>query len=115
MPYSLFSRLMSFHPLGYSSAKSEPELKIDNITPMDKGQRELPKLPVPDLQETLERYLRSAKPLLTEEEYKITEQSVREFGKAGGQGELLQRRLLARAATSTTSWLHEWWNEYAYF
>ncbi|ORX90671.1 acyltransferase ChoActase/COT/CPT [Basidiobolus meristosporus CBS 931.73] len=82
---------------------------------MDKGQKDLPKLPVPDLQETLNRYLRSAKPLLTEEEYQKTELAVKEFGKPGGQGELLQRRLLARAATSTTSWLHEWWNEYAYF
>ncbi|ORX90672.1 acyltransferase ChoActase/COT/CPT [Basidiobolus meristosporus CBS 931.73] len=82
---------------------------------MDKGQKSLPRLPVPDLEATLERYLRSVKPLLSDEEYQHTEKAVREFGKPGGQGELLQRRLLARAATSTTSWLHEWWNEYAYF
>ncbi|KAK9717854.1 Carnitine O-acetyltransferase mitochondrial [Basidiobolus ranarum] len=115
MPYSLFSRIMGFRPLGYSFPNSEPSLNTNNITVMDQNQKVMPRLPVPDLEATLERYLRSVRPLLADNEYEHTEKMVREFGKPGGQGEILQKRLLARAAASTTSWLHEWWNEYAYF
>lgn len=36
-------------------------------------QQSLPRLPVPPLQATLEKYLLSVRPLLTEEEYRNTE------------------------------------------
>ncbi|KAJ1969617.1 Carnitine O-acetyltransferase mitochondrial [Dispira parvispora] len=81
---------------------------------------DLPFLPVPDLQDTTQRYLRSVKPLVSSEAYQRTEVAVHEFLQPGGVGEELQRRLLSRAADISDkqgkgSWLEEWWNEYAYF
>ncbi|CAL8361214.1 unnamed protein product [Boreogadus saida] len=57
----------------------------------------LPKLPVPALGDTLDLYLRTLRPLLTEEQYQETLKIVTTFGAPGGLGELLQRRLLERS------------------
>jgi carnitine O-acetyltransferase len=74
----------------------------------------LSRLPVPDLGQTCMRYLRSVRPLLSEAEYKETAAAVLAFA-VGGEGEELQRRLLARRAEKHhSSWLLEWWNQYAY-
>lgn len=54
----------------------------------------LPKLPVPDLKLTLEKYLRCVMPIVSEEAYQITERLVSEFGAPGGVGERLQAILL---------------------
>ncbi|KAJ1660086.1 Carnitine O-acetyltransferase mitochondrial [Dispira simplex] len=80
----------------------------------------LPYLPVPDLQDTAQRYLSSVKPLVSTKAYQGTEAAVHEFLQSGGVGEKLQRRLISRAADISEqqgegSWLEEWWNEYAYF
>src|SRR5450432_1546062 len=56
----------------------------------------LPRLPVPPLEETSARYLKSLHPLLTKEEYAASEKVVAEFQKEGSLGQTLQRRLLAR-------------------
>ncbi|KAK2873324.1 hypothetical protein FQN49_002438 [Arthroderma sp. PD_2] len=75
----------------------------------------LPKLPVPTLEETGKRYLKSVHPLLSAEEYKNTEKAVSEFIKPGGEGETLQKRLIARNEDpKTENWLYEWWNQTAY-
>ena len=57
----------------------------------------LPKLPVPPLGDTLDLYLRTLRPLLTEEQYQETRKIVTQFGAPGGPGELLQSRLLERS------------------
>ncbi|OAL72364.1 carnitine acetyl transferase [Trichophyton violaceum] len=75
----------------------------------------LPKLPVPTLEETGRRYLKSVHPLLSAEEYKKTEKAVSDFIKPGGEGEVLQKRLIARSEDpKTDNWLYEWWNQSAY-
>ncbi|EGD93637.1 carnitine acetyl transferase [Trichophyton tonsurans CBS 112818] len=75
----------------------------------------LPKLPVPTLEETGRRYLKSVHPLLSAEEYKTTEKAVSDFIKPGGEGEVLQKRLIARSEDpKTDNWLYEWWNQSAY-
>ncbi|EEH42203.2 carnitine O-acetyltransferase CAT2 [Paracoccidioides brasiliensis Pb18] len=75
----------------------------------------LPKLPVPVLEETGKRYLKSVHPLLTDAEFKHTSKAVKEFVRPGGEGEPLQKRLLARAADPNhPNWLYDWWNEAAY-
>ncbi|KKZ68392.1 carnitine O-acetyltransferase [[Emmonsia] crescens] len=75
----------------------------------------LPRLPVPALEETGQRYLKSVHPLLTESEFKKTSKAVEDFIKPGGEGEPLQKRLLARAADPKhANWLYDWWNEAAY-
>lgn len=75
----------------------------------------LPKLPVPTLQETAKRYLRSVKPLLSSQEYTHTENAVSTFVASDGFGQELQRRLTARRDQSgMANWIYEWWNDAAY-
>lgn len=78
-------------------------------------QTNLPKLPVPVLSETLQKYLKSVHPIVSAEEYKRTEQAVKDFEAPGGLGQQLQQRLVARAQDpSVVNWMEEWWNDQAY-
>ncbi|WEW57187.1 Carnitine O-acetyltransferase mitochondrial [Emydomyces testavorans] len=75
----------------------------------------LPKLPVPTLDETGKRYLKTLHPLLSPEEFKRSQKAVADFVKPGGEGETLQKRLLAKAADpKVKNWLSDWWNYTAY-
>ncbi|XP_042207020.1 carnitine O-acetyltransferase-like isoform X2 [Homarus americanus] len=73
----------------------------------------LPPLPVPPLEDTLNRYLKTVKPLVTDEEFQLTEQIVKKFVAPEGIGSKLQKKLLERAK-STDNWLSEWWLNAAY-
>jgi carnitine O-palmitoyltransferase 1, liver isoform len=72
----------------------------------------LPPLPVPPLSKTVHRYLRSVRPLLTDEEYAHTQRAAQELI-SGGVGDQLQRVLVERQSTGE-NWLEEWWEKYAY-
>ena len=75
----------------------------------------LPRLPVPTLEETSRRYLKSVHPLLNKSEYETTKKAVEEFVKPGSIGEKLQKRLQARRDDPKyKNWIHEWWNDAAY-
>ena len=75
----------------------------------------LPKLPVPSLEDTSKRYLKTLHPLLSRDEYTASEKVVEAFNKAGGIGEKLQKRLLKRAEEpSSKNWIAEWWDQAAY-
>ncbi|KAF2160819.1 hypothetical protein M409DRAFT_59612 [Zasmidium cellare ATCC 36951] len=75
----------------------------------------LPRLPVPTLEETSRRYLKSVHPLLSQAEYENTKMAVEAFTKPGAIGHTLQERLLKRARDpKTKNWLSEWWNNAAY-
>lgn len=79
------------------------------------AQANLPRLPVPRLEDTLERFLRSARALLDDKEYAEAEVTARRFFGPEGEAPALHKRLLARAdQLSGTSWLVDWWNEHAY-
>ncbi|KAF4522336.1 hypothetical protein B566_EDAN011337 [Ephemera danica] len=71
------------------------------------------KFPVPALKPSIERYLESAKPFLTEAEYAVTTTLAREFIAPGGVGERLQG-VLEERAKNHDNWLEEWWLNYAY-
>ncbi len=49
-----------------------------------KHELNLPRLPVPPLQQTMEKYLKSVKPLLAENEFEHTKDVVDDFRKPGG-------------------------------
>ncbi|KAJ5172869.1 hypothetical protein N7492_005462 [Penicillium capsulatum] len=75
----------------------------------------LPHLPVPALEETAARYLKSVHAVVSESEYQHTKKGVEDFVRPGGIGETLQKRLLERAANpNIKNWLAEWWNQAAY-
>ncbi|TIA79246.1 hypothetical protein E3P89_03431 [Wallemia ichthyophaga] len=74
-------------------------------------QSKLPRLPVPALEETLEKYLESAEPFLNADELKRSKQLVDNF--KSGQGVTLQQRLLDRS-TKKENWLIDWWNSQGY-
>lgn len=62
-------------------------------------QRALPKLPVPDLRETLDKYLQCVRPTVSADQYEQTCRLVAEFVKKDGLGEYLQRKLFEYAET----------------
>ncbi|RCI10685.1 hypothetical protein L249_5389 [Ophiocordyceps polyrhachis-furcata BCC 54312] len=83
--------------------------------PMLRFQDSLPRLPIPTLEETAKRYLKSLHPLLSKAEYENSQQAVADFMKPGGIGSRLQERLIAkREEPAVQNWLYEWWNEAAY-
>ncbi|KAK6463390.1 carnitine O-acetyltransferase mitochondrial precursor [Scheffersomyces coipomensis] len=76
-----------------------------------KYQSQLPKLPVPTLQETGSKYLRSIEPYLSPEQLKSTTSKVENF--INNEGQVLQSRLVD-FAQSKDNWLAEFWDDYAY-
>ncbi|NXD36355.1 CLAT acetyltransferase, partial [Copsychus sechellarum] len=73
-----------------------------------KDEREVPKLPVPPLQQTLRMYLQCMKHLVPEEQFKKTKAIVEKFGIPGGLGESLQQMLKERSE-KTTNWVFNYW------
>ncbi|CAG0923286.1 unnamed protein product, partial [Notodromas monacha] len=71
----------------------------------------LPALPVPDLRHTLDVYLESCKPYLTEEELEQLGAVLKEF--EAGMGTKLHAKLLEKAAKEK-NWLEKWWEEEVY-
>lgn len=75
----------------------------------------LPRLPIPTLEETSKRYLKSVHPLLNSAEYENTQTAVADFIKPGSVGHELQKRLQARRDDPKhKNWIYEWWNDAAY-
>jgi carnitine O-acetyltransferase len=92
-----------------------PGYKEDSNAPaMLRYEESLPRLPVPPLAQTCERYLDSVRPHLSEAEFSKTTTAVQSFMTSPLASEL-QKRLEARASQpEMISWLSEWWNDAAY-
>ena len=69
----------------------------------------MPRLPVPPLSQTCDLYLRSVRPLATEEQLETTKALVADFQKEGGVGQRLHALLKDRAAKEF-NWLERWWD-----
>lgn len=76
--------LISYHPQG---PKGD----------MLKYQSSLPRLPVPPLHQSLQKYLKAIQPLVSDTEFKRTCRAVEEFGMKTGTGEKLHKALEDRA------------------
>ncbi|XP_048874893.1 carnitine O-acetyltransferase-like [Brienomyrus brachyistius] len=76
-------------------------------------QQGLPKLPVPSLKQTFERYLSVLEPIVSEQELLHTRKLVAQFVSPGGVGERLQKGLEQRAR-KMENWLADWWLHTAY-
>ncbi|KAF2879155.1 hypothetical protein ILUMI_27007 [Ignelater luminosus] len=74
-------------------------------------QGSLPRLPLPSLNDTMTRYLRSVRPLLDDENYERMVRLAAEFEE--GIGVKLQRYLWLKSWWST-NYVSDWWEEYVY-
>lgn len=101
------SRKNSGLPQGYKEDKSKgATLRFEDS---------LPRLPVPTLDETAKRYLKSVHPLLSKVEYEKTQKAVNDFIAPGSLGHELQKRLVSRRDDpNVKNWIYEWWNDAAY-
>ena len=76
-------------------------------------QEKLPRLPIPPLKDTIERYLETTQPLFTDKaEYEAYRAVATEF--VNSLGPKLQERLIAYDKTQPKSWLERWWLSLAY-
>ena len=76
------------------------------------AQPNLPRLPVPELKQTLDRLRESLKPIAwSDSEYSSVLRKIDAF--SNGQGPQLQQRLLNRAS-ERPHWLEEWWDNIGY-
>ncbi|XP_041370191.1 carnitine O-acetyltransferase-like [Gigantopelta aegis] len=91
--------------VGMSSKMRRPSGRMFSI------QDSLPRLPVPQLDVTLQKYLRCITPLCTAEEFKKTQKIVEEFRR--DPGPKLQQ-LLEQRAQKNINWLSDWWKNLAY-
>ncbi|XP_067285672.1 choline O-acetyltransferase-like [Pseudorasbora parva] len=73
----------------------------------------LPKPPVPDLQHTLDAYLRSVQHLVSDTQLRSTRAAVESFGRPGGVGERLQEQLIKKRE-ETENWVLDFWLEDMY-
>ena len=67
-------------------------------------QNEVKKYPVPPLQETLSKYLKTVPQFLDKGEFETTLDAVKELGQRGGDGERLQL-LLEDKASKSENWV----------
>uniref|UniRef100_A0A6T8DEQ1 Choline/carnitine acyltransferase domain-containing protein n=2 Tax=Cryptomonas curvata TaxID=233186 RepID=A0A6T8DEQ1_9CRYP len=74
-------------------------------------QNAMPRLPVPPLKETINKYLRSVEPLLKPDEFSEVETQAQLFLK--GEGANLQRFLVAKSWLSG-NYVSDWWEKYIY-
>ncbi|XP_050675777.1 carnitine O-acetyltransferase-like [Leptidea sinapis] len=75
--------------------------------------QQLPRLPVPKLDDTLRKFLKSVQPFLNDEESVKTSGLIKQFNSNMGVGPKLQE-LLVQHATKHQNWLEEWWINTAY-
>ncbi|KAK9495186.1 acyltransferase ChoActase/COT/CPT [Lipomyces doorenjongii] len=104
---------------GTATASSKPKehtyVEDPNGGKMFRFQESLPRLPVPTLHQTVERYLKSVRPLVTQDQFNNTVTIVQKFISNEGEGPSLQKKLLAKAADpNAKNWVYDWWNDAAY-
>ncbi|KAI0230257.1 hypothetical protein LSAT2_019362 [Lamellibrachia satsuma] len=73
------------HPAASYSSAYRDDFLLKSIIPTDHFQKSLPRLPVPELKKTCERYLNAQRPLLSDEQFKQTENIVSRFRDGDGR------------------------------
>ena len=76
-------------------------------------QEQLGKLPIPEIKDTVSKFLLTAKPHLSEDEYQTTAKKLMQLTEPNGIGEKLQKLLLERR-DQKLNWFADWWLEMAY-
>ncbi|CAI5725579.1 unnamed protein product [Hyaloperonospora brassicae] len=107
-----------FGPHGFRECWGDYRLEADledPSLPLYRFQRDLPRLPVPPLADTVALYLSTLSPLVSAAELAHATALATAFLQPTGAGHELQRRLVARARDrSDSSYLAAWWNTIGY-
>merc|ERR1719197_463519 len=74
-------------------------------------QQSMPRLPIPPLHKTCERYLKIVQPILTPEEFARTKMKVYDFAENGDGLDLYDELLARDRAAPHTSYINEWWSQ----
>jgi len=116
--YSLTYRAAMAKPRSFNSSaprKADTSYAEDlSAGPMLRFEASLPRLPVPPLSSTAAKYLETAQPHLTPEQFSKTQAAVKAFLDSE-QSKALQTRLEQRARDpNVKNWLSDWWNDVAY-
>uniref|UniRef100_A0A914W8F2 Choline/carnitine acyltransferase domain-containing protein n=1 Tax=Plectus sambesii TaxID=2011161 RepID=A0A914W8F2_9BILA len=96
--------------INYSSSLSGDDYQFleKSVIPTYHFQPSLPRLPIPKLEATCDRYLRAIEPLISGEEYARTSKLVKDFGQ--NEGKELQKELVAYDKQNKhTSYISEPW------
>ena len=83
--------------------------------PLYNNQKDLPHLPIPNVEETMSLFLKSALPLVESEEERVA--LMKDCESFPSDVAVLQERLLERkegCSKMNTSWLQLWWNQLGY-
>jgi len=92
-----------------SQGQSQRKMSSDFL----KKYAQIPALPVPPLEQTLSKYLRTVQPLASAAEYAITEQAAKDFAAKEGNGVKLHQ-MLVKKGSKEINWLSSWWLDAAY-
>lgn len=93
-----------------SSTPATSDMEVQN------NPEELPPVPLPDLSETIQKYLQSLQPLISPEEFQSSSSIARKFESQDGEGWQLQKRLQERAQSAEhRDWLYNIYIDSMYF
>lgn len=95
----------------YSSDSSYQFLQRSKV-PSDHFQKSLPRLPIPELPKTCERYLKSQQPILNNEEYSKTEKLVKDFENGVGKDLHEELKTLDKQNKQTSYISGPWYDMY---
>ncbi|CAG7785167.1 unnamed protein product [Allacma fusca] len=79
---------------------------MDCVLSLSLQQGDLPKLPVPELEKTLQRYLEAVQPILTIKQFERAQELARQL--AENEGPELQHHITERQL-KTKNWAYDWW------
>ncbi|KAM6921207.1 LOW QUALITY PROTEIN: carnitine O-palmitoyltransferase 2, mitochondrial [Xenentodon cancila] len=82
------------HSRDFSRKTSSSEFLHESVVPTMHYQRSLPRLPIPKLEDTIQRYLAAQKPLLDEDQFRTTKKIALDF--QNGVGKQLHEALVAQ-------------------
>ncbi|MCI4665894.1 MAG: choline/carnitine O-acyltransferase [Neomegalonema sp.] len=100
------NRTLGSAHMSVADAKSTPQGTYSTYA-------ELPPLPVPDFDTTMQRYLDSVEPLVPAAEFDAVKAAVAAFAAPDGLGRKLHAALVDKAAEKD-NWLADWWDDVAY-
>ena len=90
--------------MSYTESQDKNYIKTKGEISTFGADKSLEKLPVPSLESSIKKFLKSIQPFVSDSEYKITENLCNAF--ADGEGKILQNLLLKKAEVISAGFLN---------